>query len=890
MNCNNAAAPAIVKTADATNRMAKAASAVAESGKKAADATKAWEKALKEWNEQMKLMDDARAHWLKAEQDKLDLIYKSIESEQKTIDGIRQTTEGYDKQAAALTYTTEELLKKEQARVIEIANNLRVMEGADRLVQAYDDQAAAIGRLIDANKSSEFKKSLAEQEAEFKRTYDSISNTITDALMRGFESGKDWAKNFIQTLKNMFATLVLRPIIQAYAGAGCRRVGRREYQAQPMQLAAPAGSAICSARERVWRRVRPAVFRGLFGASGFTAGLAGDAFLPGALAGGLSGAGIGGIAGATAWPPLRISRIAAVAIPMIIKALRQGTGKPHRRPSPRAPPLWSLTRAAIPCSRASRPLARSVSPKTSGSDRKKAPRSSRCWTPSTSLDNTISPGRRQGHDEDHHRRAGVPQHHRRDGHGGTDINASGGPAAILKDRYVTVITAIDAELGEMVTNFEGSGDALATFVVGLVNLHESLTTFDFAKTFGETFGIDKIKELMPAGGDLVATFTDLVNVFTVTNDLAKLLGQDAQEAFGAVGLASAEARRQLIEYAGGIENLSALMTDYYQNFYTEAERTALTQSRVTDEFVRLQTAFPELLETIPTTRLEFRALIESLQLSGEAGAQLAADLLKVAPTFASVTPEIASATVAVENYSNAVAEAQRQADEAARAAAAIAATRRDLEIQIMELSGDTAGALAARRSDELAAMDESLRPLQERIYALQDEGAAVQAATKAHVYATVAYGRSSALTDQIIANNQQVRENNANAEKSWTAALGNVWASILSNVDKRVNDAADALERITGEAKRLTDQADALKSYRESLFSGADSQQGLQARYGAARAGLTGANAGNVEDAGRTFLAASMTVARTSLEYNRDVAAVANKAFTLETQLGTRAR
>lgn len=77
------------------------------------------------------------------------------------------------------------------------------------------------------------------------------------------------------------------------------------------------------------------------------------------------------------------------------------------------------------------------------------------------------------------------------------------------------------------------------------------------------------------------------------------------------------------------------------------------------------------------------------------------------------------------------AEAKARADEAARVAAEAAARvqvianqKRSLEIQIMELTGDSAGALAAIRADELAAMDESNRGLAERIYALQDEAEA----------------------------------------------------------------------------------------------------------------------------------------------------------------------
>lgn len=48
----------------------------------------------------------------------------------------------------------------------------------------------------------------------WKRTNEDINRSLTDALLRGFESGKDFARNFRDTLVNMFKTLVLRPIIQ----------------------------------------------------------------------------------------------------------------------------------------------------------------------------------------------------------------------------------------------------------------------------------------------------------------------------------------------------------------------------------------------------------------------------------------------------------------------------------------------------------------------------------------------------------------------------------------------------------------------------------------------------------------------------------------------------
>lgn len=69
-------------------------------------------------------------------------------------------------------------------------------------------------------------------------------------------------------------------------------------------------------------------------------------------------------------------------------------------------------------------------------------------------------------------------------------------------------------------------------------------------------------------------------------------------------------------------------------------------------------------------------------------------------------------------------------------AAEIAAARRQMEIQIMDLTGDHLGAIAAARQIELEALDVSLRPLQLRINSLQDEASAREAATVAAQEAT----------------------------------------------------------------------------------------------------------------------------------------------------------
>lgn len=96
------------------------------------------------------------------------------------------------------------------------------LEATDNVIPGYIDainkQIEATKRLRGAQAEGEgleaAKKAADEIEKEWKRTTESISDSLTDALLRGFESGKGFAENFRDTLKNMFSTLVLRPLVQ----------------------------------------------------------------------------------------------------------------------------------------------------------------------------------------------------------------------------------------------------------------------------------------------------------------------------------------------------------------------------------------------------------------------------------------------------------------------------------------------------------------------------------------------------------------------------------------------------------------------------------------------------------------------------------------------------
>lgn len=100
------------------------------------------------------------------------------------------------------------LVEDEQARVESMEKLQKIQE------EIYLEDMQRFRK--DAEEKLKIQQRQAEQyQREFERVSDNISRSLTDALMRGFESGKDFIKNFRDALVNMFRTTVLQPVIKA---------------------------------------------------------------------------------------------------------------------------------------------------------------------------------------------------------------------------------------------------------------------------------------------------------------------------------------------------------------------------------------------------------------------------------------------------------------------------------------------------------------------------------------------------------------------------------------------------------------------------------------------------------------------------------------------------
>lgn len=155
---------------------------------------------------------------------------KEYQDRQRDIAGINDKAIAVEDEVAMYGLGKAAVEAMELARLQEQRAVLAGFEGSERLVEQIDKEIEARKRLqatlaekgiLDAQK-----KAVEEATREWRRASDQIEQSLTDALLRGFESGKSFAENFRDTLKNMFATLVLRPLIQPIAqGAAAAFVG-----------------------------------------------------------------------------------------------------------------------------------------------------------------------------------------------------------------------------------------------------------------------------------------------------------------------------------------------------------------------------------------------------------------------------------------------------------------------------------------------------------------------------------------------------------------------------------------------------------------------------------------------------------------------------------------
>lgn len=132
------------------------------------------------------------------------------------------------------------------------------------------------------------------------------------------------------------------------------------------------------------------------------------------------------------------------------------------------------------------------------------------------------------------------------------------------------------------------------------------------------------------------TFQRLAGVFEVTNAAASLLGANLETAFSGIGLGSANARVALIDFSGGLEAFSQKVGFYYDNFYSDTEKTQRA-------FAELDAKFDLLGISVGLTKADFRTELEKVNLNDNP--ERYAALLDLAPLFSQVVTAMGDSAI-----------------------------------------------------------------------------------------------------------------------------------------------------------------------------------------------------------------------------------------------------
>jgi hypothetical protein len=160
-----------------------------------------------------------------AEERGLEMYARKIAALEQSAEAVAKQVQRHRDEEAALELAASQNVAL--ATAIELVTANRLEEARAKAAAANDGAtAAALQREIDArrelaqllgNKETRAvaKKNAEDAAREWKRATGDMERSLTDALMRGFESGKGFAITLRDTIVNMFKTMVLRPVVQA---------------------------------------------------------------------------------------------------------------------------------------------------------------------------------------------------------------------------------------------------------------------------------------------------------------------------------------------------------------------------------------------------------------------------------------------------------------------------------------------------------------------------------------------------------------------------------------------------------------------------------------------------------------------------------------------------
>ncbi len=180
------------------------------------------------------------------------------------------------------------------------------------------------------------------------------------------------------------------------------------------------------------------------------------------------------------------------------------------------------------------------------------------------------------------------------------------------------------------------------------------------------------------GETAVETLTRLSSSLVGVNAVFENLGYTLYQS----SLAGADMASQLVDLFGSLEGFSQATGSFFQNFYSPEEQRAAQRRALEKQFASMGLAMPDI--DAADAREQFRALAEAQDQTTEAGRKNWAMLMQLSAAFASVTQSGEEAAAATAAAAKAEADARKAATDAAWAAMqkSIAAAREAAQAEI----------------------------------------------------------------------------------------------------------------------------------------------------------------------------------------------------------------
>jgi len=587
-------------------------------GKKLTDAERERLAVIKQNRE---LQTAAVNEYLKGLQDQQKLLEKTAADEAKRfaaresdLDRIREQIRAETDAAAAIGLSKSQLVELAAVKLEDAAASkerqaidAEIIGDSPRIIQSYRDEAKALRDLAAAKRDTAAKqarqdmaddwaKETQQATQEWARASADIEKSITDALMRGFESGKGFAENLRDTVVNMFKTLVLRPIVQAIVSP----------VAGTLTAALGVPSAANAATSAVGGIGNLGSIGSALGGFGTAAGYGAQALFAGnglgAIGGGLGMLGAGSISQG-------LGMIAGVAGPVLagvsfISSLLKSTKTPGEQ-----------TMGGYYSSRgleASMENALAITPSDAAARDliKREDADLKTFTQQT-VDGVLAAATNSAKALGMDIALGIDA--------GFAANLNG--QAKNKNAFGYAQLFANGELAGEYSNRELGSDVTAAGAKFAGDLSDAVADIILAGSDLKRSGETSSQTLARLGGSL-----------TAVNAQFDLLGVSMLD----TSLKGGDMASTLADVFGGVEQFQQSTANFFNAFYSDSEKFS-TQQRL------LRQGFDELGIAMPRSTRDFRSLVEAQDLTTEAGREMYAQLMALAPAFSSVASAVETA-------------------------------------------------------------------------------------------------------------------------------------------------------------------------------------------------------------------------------------------------------